>query len=236
MSRRKLIIIAIVTAVVLAIAGGTAYAWWTASDATGTNTLTTGNEGLTISSSGSALVTASNLLPQTLPDLGADDAAYAAVSYLWVHNSGSTPLMFYGYLWNGSGDTVINSAVHVRVWLLASAIHPPNWTGLPTGWNNTFSSGGPYLSFDGTLASLWNDAENAGINYLSSRYWAGAWHHTPMGAGEWGVYRVAVWLDGPSATNAMQNKSVSFTLNFKGMLESEWVALGLDASPYNPTL
>lgn len=228
MKHKKLIVVLAVV-LVMAIGAAVAYAWWSSTATTYGNSVATGN--VTLESDGGSIV-ASGLVPQVAPAEEADDAAYGAVSYIWVHNASSTPLMFYGWLNDGAGDTIINPYVRVRIWLLGATTAPAWWTNYPAGWTDTFQSPGPFLSFDGTLEQLWS-GQAGGINYLSSRWWDGAaWHRTLINPDEYGTYRVAIWLDS-SAPNETQNKTVDFSVNWTGMQEEAWDAEGYDlTAPY----
>jgi len=235
LKKRALLPIAVVA--VLAIGATVALAWWSSIASTDNNSVSTGSVSM---ATGGLPITANNLVPIATPGANAADAGYGSVSYFWVHNTSSIPLMFYGYLSNGSPD-VKNLAqyVDVRIWLLGSSTTTPvtGWTGLPTDWVDTFqpAAGGPFLSFDGTLKQLWL-GEPAGINFLSSRAWYGsAWHDTPIGHDEYGVYRVAVWLDS-SAPDSTQNAALTFTMNFKGMQQGEWDANNYDGTAFDPNL
>jgi hypothetical protein len=213
--------------VVMAIAASVAYAWWTADANVGGNTVSTAGTGLEM---GGLPITAAGLVPIKDPDIDANDAAYASVSYFFVHNTGSIPLMFYGFLSDGNDPNNINPYVRVRIWLQSAVPAPANWTGYPAGWADTFQTGGPYVAYDGTLGGLWTGAP-AGINYLSSRGWTGsAWIDTPIGVNEYGVYRVAVWLDS-GAPDSTQNSTVGFKINFHGMQKEAWDAAGYDTIP-----
>ena len=227
MKHKKLIIV-IVVLVVMAIAASVAYAWWSDTVSTEDNSVSTG--GVALETFGLP-ITADGLAPQNAPAMDAADGAYASVSYFWVKNADSIPLMFYGWLSDGSDPNNINPYVHIRIWLLGSTAAPAYWTGFPAGWVDTFQVPGPHLSYDGTLAGLWTDPQPQGRNYLSSRWWGSStWHHTLINGGEYGVYRAAVWLDG-SAPDSTQHSTVSFTINFTGMQEEAWNAAGYDSIP-----
>lgn len=227
MKHKKLLIVAIVV-VAMAIAAAVAYAWWSDTVTSDTNTVATGEvalamEGLPIQASG--------LMPQNDPDEEAYDDAYGDVTYLWVRNDSPVPLMFYGWLSDGLDPKSIRGYVNARITLLGSAPEP-YWWSLPSGWAGTFQDAGPYDVFEGTVAQLWG--QSAGINYLSSRYPIGDdWGHTPLDVGEYAVYRVAVWLDS-TAPDTVQNATLSFKINFTGMQQEGWDAAGYDATPYDP--
>lgn len=228
--KHKKLIITIVAIVAMAIAAAVAYAWWSDTQSTPGNSVSTG--GVALATSGLPIV-ADGLAPQYAPTMDAVDGDYASVSYFWVKNDDSIPLMFYGWLSDGGGDwAVLNPYVHIRIWLLGATPAPAYWTGFPSGWVDTFQVPGPHLSYDGTLAGLWS-GQDAGINYLSSRYWpppSGPWQRTLINAGEYGVYRAALWLDS-SAPNSTQHKTVTFTINFTGMQEQAWDDAGYDTFP-----
>jgi predicted ribosomally synthesized peptide with SipW-like signal peptide len=227
MKHKKLLIVAIVV-VAMAVAAAVAYAWWSDTVTSDTNTVVAGEvalamEGLPIQASG--------LMPQNDPDLDAADGEYADVTYIWVRNDSPVELMFYGWLSHGSDDDNIRPYVNARITLLGSA-SAPSWWSLPAGWVGTFQDAGPYDVFDGTVAQLWG--ESAGINYLSSRYPIGDdWGHTPLDVGEYAVYRVAVWLDS-TAPDGVQGATLSFKINFTGMQEEGWDAAAYDDEPYDP--
>jgi predicted ribosomally synthesized peptide with SipW-like signal peptide len=228
MKHKKLIIVAIVV-VAMAVAASVAYAWWSDTVSVSDNTVSTGE--VSLETSGLPVV-AAGLVPQVDPALDAPDAAYPGVQYFWVKNGSSIPLMFYGWLSDGNDPKNINPHVNARIWLLGSSTEVPSWwTGYPSGWVDTFqpAANGPFLSYDGALSGLWSGAP-AGVNYLSSRYWTGSsWLRTPIGKGEYGVYRIAVWLDS-AAPDTTQNATVSFTINFTGMQDGAWTEAGYDGT------
>ena len=229
MKHKKLVIVLAVL-VVMAVAAAVAYAWWSATVSVPGNTVTTGQ--VSLETEGLPIV-ASGLVPQLDPALDAADDKYGAVQYFWVKNGSTTPLMFYGWLSDGTDANNIRSSVRARIWLLGTAAAPGYWTGYPDGWVGTFNPGGPYATFDGTVAQLWSGAP-AGRNYLSSRYPIGSsWGRTPINPGEYGVYRIAVWLDS-NAPNSTQNSVLGFTINFTGMQEEAWTEAGYDSTPFVP--
>ncbi len=216
MKHKKLIVVLVVLA--MAITASIAYAWWSDTVTSDTNTVATGEVALEMAG---LPIDASGLVPQNDPAADAVDAAYADVTYFWVKNDSTVPLMFYGWLSDGSDDSNIRSYVNARITLLGSATAPDWWT-LPDGWEGTFQDGGPYDVFDGTVADLWS-GQTAGKLYLSSRYWDGSdWIHTLLEEGEYAVYRVAIWLDS-TAPDSAQNATLSFKINFTGIQEEGWV-------------
>jgi hypothetical protein len=226
--KHKKLLIVVIVVVAMAIAAAVAYAWWSATVTSGTNTLVAGEVALTMEG---LPIEASGLMPQIDPELTDIDAEYADVTYMWVRNDSSVPVMFYGWLSDGSDAAGIRPYVNARITLLGSA-SAPAWWSLPAGWAGTFQDAGPYDVFDGTVAQLWSQA--AGINYLSSRYPIGDdWGHTPLDVGEYAVYRVAVWLDS-SAPDSVQNATLSFKINFTGMQVEGWDAAGYDDTPFDP--
>lgn len=227
MRHKKLIVFVVVLA--MALAAAAAYAWWSTTITSDTNNVATGHIALAMSG---LPIDASGLVPQNAPEEDAEDSEYADVTYFWVKNDSSMPLMFYGWLSDGSDTKNIRSYVRARIWLLGDAEPPDFWTGIDETWVGTFQTGGPYDTFDGTVAQLWS-AQTAGINYLSSRYWDSAWHRTLFEPGEYAVYRVAIWLDG-SAPDSTQDATLSFKINFTGMQEEAWEAAGYDLDPYVP--
>jgi hypothetical protein len=231
--KHKKLLIVFIVVVAMAVAATVAYAWWSATITSDTNTVSTGSVAMEM---GGLPVTASGLVPQPDPDLDAADDEYADVTYFWVKNTSTIPLMFYGWLSDGSDNKDLRSYVNARIWLLGDATPPTEWTGYP-GWDSTFQTGGPYVSFDGTVADLWS-GQPAGINYLSSRAWyGGTWHRTPIGPGEQGVYRVAIWLDStaPNSTQgATGSDALSFKINFTGMQEEQWDEDDYDSQPFVP--
>jgi hypothetical protein len=225
---KKRYLIPTIAIVVLAVAGGTAYAWWTATASTTGNGVGTGS--IALDTSGLPIVV-SGLAPMTSPALNAADSAYPSVSYFYVHNGGSIKAMFYGWLSGGNDPNNIRGVVDMRIWLLGSASASANgWTGMPSGWQNTFNmTGGPYLVYDGTLDGLWSGAP-AGRNFLSSRGGGSpTWIDTPINPGEYGVYRVAVWLDSSASDPSTQNASVGFTINFTSLQMEQWALNGYDS-------
>jgi hypothetical protein len=234
MKHKKLIIatIAGLVAAACVILAGVAFGWWTANASTPGNSVSTADAGLVTSG---LPITVSGLVPMVDPapaDPGTTvpDSSYPSVSYFYVHNTGSTPLMFYGWLSGGNDTKAIAPYVHMRIWLLGATSAPSAWSGLPSGWADTFQAQGPWLAYDGTLAGLWTGA-SAGLNYLSSRGWTGtSWVDTPILPGQYGVYRVATWL-GDNAPDSTQNATVSFTINFTGLEPQEWAAHDYDGTP-----
>jgi predicted ribosomally synthesized peptide with SipW-like signal peptide len=232
--KHKKLIIAIAVIAVMAIGAAVAYAWWSDTVSAPGNSVSTGN--VSLETFGLPIV-ADGLVPQLDPAMDANDSKYAAVQYFWVKNGSSIPLMFYGWLSGGNDPSNINPYVNARIWLLGSSTPTPVswWTGLDPSWVDTFqpAAGGPFLSYGGPLSGLWA-GEPDGINHLSSRYWTGSsWVRTPIGSGEYGVYRIAVWLDS-SAPDSTQNSTVGFTINFTGMQDEAWTAAGYDATPFVP--
>jgi hypothetical protein len=222
MKHKKLFIV-IAVVVALAIAASIAFAWWTTSASIGGNSV--GSDTATLAAGGS--VSVSHLIPQLPPVAdptgGLSDSTYPSVSYIYVQNTGSTPLMFYAYLANGSGDTVLLPYVHVRIWLNPANNNSP--------WTNTFNNTGNYLVFEGTLDLLWNNAVVAGKYYLGSTSGHnGAGVQTPIAPGQLGVYKIAVWLDS-TAGNDTQGKTIYFDINFNGeqveqfQLTNDWSAI-----------
>lgn len=222
MKHKKLFVFVVV--LVMALAATAAYAWWSTTVQTGPSSVTTGQVSLEVVG---LPLAATDLVPQLDPALNAPDADYAHVQYFYVGNTSSIPLMFYGWLSDGSDAKNIRSHVRARIWLLGATSPPLYWTGYPAGWVDTFQVPGPHLSFDGTVADLWS-GQPAGINYLSSRWWDGsAWHRTPIAPGEYGVYRVAIWLSG-SAPPETQSATLGFQINFTGMQDEAWTEAGYD--------
>jgi hypothetical protein len=225
MKHKKLIVVAIVV-VAMAVAATVAYAWWSTTITSDTNSVSTGSVAMEMAG---LPVTASGLVPQANPAMDAEDAEYADVTYFWVKNSSSIPLMFYGWLSDGSDPKNIRSYVNVRIWLLGATTAPSYWT-LPAGWVDTFQIPGPHETYFGTVGGLWQVAD--GINYLSSRFWTGTeWVRTPIGPGEYGVYRVAIWLDSTapnSAQGATGSDALTFKINFTGMQDEAWTEANYD--------
>jgi hypothetical protein len=207
--KHKKFLFALAVLIALAIAAGVAFAWWTTSTSIGGNSVGTGS--LTLAA-GYSPISASGLLPQVDP--AADptgslpDNTYPSVSYVWVQNQGTVPLMFYAWLDNGSGDyAALINYIHVRIWL-----NPANNA---SGWPETFNSSFHGLVFEGMLSTLWA-GQSAGKTYLGSTSQPdGQGVKTPIGPSEQGVYKIAVWLDS-SAGNDTQGKTLGFTLKFNG--------------------
>jgi hypothetical protein len=237
MLKHKKLFIAIIAVVVLAAAialAGVAFGWWTANASTAGNSVSTANTGLVTSG---LPITVSGLVPQVNPAADPagntlNDAQYPSVSYFYVENSGTTPLMFYGWLSGGTDAKALAPYVDMRIWLLGDNAAPGNWTGMPGGWADTFQvSGGPFPVFDGTLGDLWA-GQSAGINFLSSRHWTGsAWQDTAIQPGQYAVYRVAIWLDS-SAPDSTQNATASFTINFTGLSTQQWTLNNYDNTAF----
>jgi predicted ribosomally synthesized peptide with SipW-like signal peptide len=215
MKHKKLFVI--VAVLVLAIGAAVAYAWWSTTETSEGNTVATGQVSLHLG--GQLPINATGLAPQNAPeDPEAEDSAYGCVRYLFVGNTSSMTLMFYGWLDGGVDEDGIREDINVRIWLLGERDIPGYWSGCPATWVSTFQSPGPWLSFEGTLDDLWNNRA-AGIEYLSSRTPSGT--PTPIDPKEYGVYRVALWLDS-DADDDTQNKSLSFNINFTGVQEEGW--------------
>ena len=219
---RKKVLIPLLVAVLLALAifsVGAAFGWWTTSAAPITgNSVSTGTATLV---AGGGPVSIANLVPQVAPaddpTWSLADSTYPSVSYIYVQNQGSVPLMFYGYLANPGGDGVLLSYVHIRIWLNPATNN--------SGWTDNFNNTGHYLVFDGPLSTLWNSAA-AGKQYLGSTSGQnGTGVQTPILPGQTGVYKIACWLDS-SAGNDTQAKSLSFSINFNGEQENEFIADG----------
>jgi len=235
MKHKKLLIVAIVV-VAMAVAATVAYAWWSTTITSDTNSVSTGSVAMEMSGAPWMPITASGLVPQSDPALDAEDAEYADVTYFWVKNSSTIPLMFYGWLSDGSDNKDIRQYVNVRIWLLGATTAPAYWTGYPAGWVDTFQVPGPHETYFGTIGGLWSGPP-AGINYLSSRWWDGTWHRTPINPGEYGVYRVAIWLDSTapnSAQGATGPDALSFKINFTGMQDEAWTEADYDSQPFVP--
>ena len=228
MKHKKLIIaIGIVVALAVAIfATGAAFGWWyTDAAPIAGNQVGSGTATLV---SGGGPVSATNLVPQVAPTDPANDSAYGGVSYFYVKNTGSVPLMFYAYIDNGGGTPSADflSKVDVAIWLLGATSTPSNWTGLPgLGWSaDTFNSPGPWPVWSGTLADLWNGGQAFGATHLGSVTPSNV--ATPINAGEVGIYRVAVWLDSSAAALDTQGQSASFSLEFHAIETQQWTANG----------
>ena len=136
------------------------------------------------------------------------------MSYVYVTNTGNTPLMFYGYLSDPSDSGGIVPWVYVRIWL-----NPATNT---SGWTDTFNNGGNYLVYQGLLNTLW-DSSAAGKTYLGSVDPSN--NPTPIGPGQVGVYKIAVWLS-QNAPNSTQNQTANFSINFAGEQLGQWQANG----------
>ncbi len=212
---RKRVLILLLSVAVLAIAvfaAGAAFGWWTSFATNGTsNAVSTGTAGLVMSGN---TLNLSGLVPQVDPGANAPDSAYGAADYVYVGNTGSIPLMFYGYLADPSDAGGIVPYVHVRIWL--------DPTSNPYGWTDTFNTGGPWLVYQGPLSTIWNSSAQGKI-YLGSV--APPNTPTPINPGQYGVYRIAVWLDG-SAPNSTQGQTATFSVNFAGEQLNQWVANG----------
>ncbi len=154
-------------------------------------------------------------MPQTDPAAGADDAAYADVTYISVKNDSTVPLMFYGWLSDGSDPDNIRSYVKVRIELLGSAAVPALLDRLPPARLGTFQDGGPYPVFTGTVAQLWGESCRHQLPQQPLLDGLDVGPYATRG-GSTAVYRVAVWLDS-AAPNTAQNDALSFKVNFTGM-------------------
>jgi hypothetical protein len=207
--KHKKLFITVAVLIALAIAGGVAYAWWTTSTDPIGGSVGTGSLSL---AAGYGPIDVSGLVPQVDPPADPDgalpDSTYPSVSYVWVKNEGTVPLMFYGWLTNGGGDSAaLIDYVHVRIWLNPATNN--------SGWVDTFNTGGNWQVFDGVLSTLW-PGQSAGRTYLGSTSGLdGTGVKTPIGPGEQGVYKIAVWLD-KNAGNDTQGKTLTFDLKFNG--------------------
>ena len=129
------------------------------------------------------------------------------MTYIYVQNHGSVPLMFYGWLGTPGGDAALLPYVQVRIWL-----NPAN---NQSGWTDDFNNTGHYLVYQGPIGTLWNSVA-AGQKYLGSTSGLdGTGTETPILSGQTGVYKIACWLDS-SADNTTQGKSLTFSINFNG--------------------
>lgn len=225
---RKRVLIPLLLAVMLAIAVfavGAAFGWWytDAAPISGNNV----GSGTATLISGGGPISATNLVPQLAPAATANDSAYGGVSYVYVQNTGSVPLMFYAYIDGGGGTPSADflSKVDVSISLLGATTAPAYWTGLPPAWSaDTFGgSTGPYPVWSGTLADLWNGGQAFGAANLGS---VSGVTPTPIGTGEVGIYRIAVWLDSTAAAPDTQGQSASFSLEFHAIELQQWVANG----------
>ena len=194
--KKKIIVFAVV-AVVAAVIAGIAFAWWTAADpAVGGNTVGTSEmgfakDGLPLHISGLAPINdpsgTAGLTTTTAPsgDMASDANLAtdgASVSYFYVENTGTTPVMYYASLSDGSITYVdpngpaldVNSEdnllahLQLRISLCGTA-NPVGW--VPTdSWADTFNSGGPYVVYAGPLATLWNGGPPAGPKVAEHSY------------------------------------------------------------------
>ena len=214
--KHKKLIIAIIAVVVLTAAialTGVAFGWWTAFATNGTNNaVSTGTAGLVMSGN---TLNLSGLQPEA--STGFVPPADAAVDYVYVGNTGSTPLMFYGYLSDPVDSGGIVPYLDVRITL--------DPTSNPYGWTDTFQTGGPYTVYSGPLSTLW-DSSAAGQYYLASvAPPLPSTTPTPIEPGQYGVYKIAVWLDS-SAPNSTQAQTATFSINFSGITLDQWTANG----------
>ena len=212
MKHRKLII-SIIAVVVLAAAialAGVAFGWWTAFATNGTgNAVSTGTAGLVMSGN---TLNLSGLQPEA--STGFVPPADAAVDYVYVGNTGSTPLMFYAYLADPSDPGAIVPYLDVSI-----TIDPLS---NPYGWTDTFATGGPWPVYSGPLSTIW-DSSAAGKIHLASLTPSNT--PNPIQPGQYGVYRIAVWLDS-SAPDSTQGKTANFSVNFSGMTLDQWNSTG----------
>lgn len=224
--KRFLILVGLAAVTALAIfAVGAAFGWWyTDAAPISGNTVASGTATLT---SGGGPMSATNLVPQVTPADNDHDSAYGGVSYYWVKNTGSVPLMFYAYIDNGGGAPSADflAKVNVRIWLLGATSTPSWWSGLPGGWSpDTFNAAGPWAVWSGTLADLWNGGAAFGAKNMASVTPGGA--ATPINQGEVGIYRVAVWLDSTAAAPDTQGQTASFSLEFHAIQLQQWQTNG----------
>ena len=214
MKKKLFFVIAIL---VVALAVGVAYAWFTAQNSVASNLITVQTVGNFDLYGGP--ISATNLIPANDPDPTATNpsAEYPSSTYFKLVNSTGAPMMFYAYLSDGAaqGTGMLDPAkVGVRIYLEPPGSAPGNpWA------PGDFSA--PAVVFSGHLDQIWNQADAK--NLLSSRYWNGsAWVHTLFANGSNAVYRVGIWLDGTKADNSDSGKGLSVTLNFSGVQEEGW--------------
>jgi len=208
MKKKLFVLVAIL---VVAIGVGVAYAWWTADGGISGNTVTTG--GMSLATSDTA-INATGLVPQNAP--GDEAAAGYYAKFIWVQNTGSVDEMFYAWLDNASGDGVLLDAVKCAIWLAP--------TDAPGDWALTGSLGqpGPWPVYTGTLRGLYGeDVGKWQLKTVSPGHTA-----TPLHPGQYAIYKIVVWLDGPSAGPDTMNKSLSVDLKFKAFQSENW-PLGL---------
>jgi hypothetical protein len=219
--KQKTLIIALILVVVLAAAtalAGVAFGWWTSDPAVGGNTLTSDTATLVV---GGAPIALNGLVPQVDP--AADptgslpDSTYPSVSYIYVQNQGSVPLMFYVFLADPSGYVGLVDYVHVRIWLNPATNN--------SGWTNTFNNTGNYQVFNGMLGTIWNSSAQGKVYLGSTSGLNGSGVKTPINPGETGVYKIAVWLD-QTAGNDTQGKTVGFSINLHGEQVEQFDAAG----------
>ena len=221
LKKRFLVPLGVFAAVAVGVfATGAAFGWWytDAAPISGNNVAS----GTATLISGGGPISATDLVPQVTPADDAPDAAYGGVSYFYVQNTGSVPLMFYAYIDGGGGAPSADflSKVMVRIWLLGKTTAPSYWT-VPSLWSpDTFNSAGPWLSYSGPLDQLWNGGSSYGMHYLASVTPNN--DATPIYKGEVGIYRVAVWLDSTAAAPDTQGQTASFSLEFHAIQLNQW--------------
>lgn len=213
MFRHKKLMIAAIAAVALAIAilaAGVAFGWWTAFATNGTNNaVSTGTAGLVMSGN---TLNLTGLQPEA--STGFVPPADAAVDYVYVGNTGSTPLMFYAYLANPLDAGGIVPYLDVQITLDPASN--------PYGWTDSFATGGPWTVYAGPLSTIWNSSAVGKIKLASL---TPSNTPNPILPGQYGVYKIAVWLDS-SAPDSTQGKTANFSVNFSGITLDEWTANG----------
>jgi hypothetical protein len=218
MLKHKKLFIATIAVVALTAAialAGVAFGWWTASATNGTgNTVSTGTAGLAMSSN---VLNLSGLQPVVTPADYTVPVTGAVTDYVYVENTGSTPLVFYAYLSDPSDAGGIVPYLETNIQLDPATN--------PYGWTDTFQTGGPYTVYAGPLSTIW-DSSAQGQYYLASvAPPLPSTTATPIMPGQVGVYKIAVWLDS-SAPNSTQAQTATFSINFSGITLAEWTANG----------
>jgi hypothetical protein len=200
---RKKYFVPLLVVAVMAIAATAAYAWWTTNAQSDPNTVATGTSGLELG--GQLPINVSKLIPAQ-PLLDNDDQTVPAgaykVSYFWVHNTGDEPLPFIGWLDNGTGDyALLGSQVYVKI-LIAPTDSPYNVAG-----SLSSEAGHAWKVYYGPIDALYG--KTAGGSHLTTD------GHADLQPGQYAVYKVITWLNGPTCDNSSKDKTMGFTVNFE---------------------
>lgn len=200
---KKKYFVPLLVVLVMAIAATSAYAWWTTTAQSDPNTVTAGNSALELG--GQLPIDVSKLIPAAPIADGHDQTVPAGpyrVSYFWVHNNGDQPLPFVGWLDNGTGYyDLLGSQVFAKI-LIAPTDSPYDVAG-----SLSSEAGHPWQVYNGPINALYGKA--AGSLHLTTA------NHADLQPGQYAVYKVITWLNGPTCNNDSKGKTMGFTINFE---------------------